>query len=167
MDPKLLSQKLPEVRHWINRLLAEHASEGKPVAAFGFERLPRFYSTQLLLSTKVVAVPHVPVPPLASLGLPELSELEKSDASGITYFNTYFVRDTEVSRESLHFHELVHVIQWQHLGVDNFLTSYATGLLENGYRENPLEVMAYELEAYFNQGHLPPIDIETVVRSQL
>src|SRR5205823_9640324 len=35
------------------------------------------------------------------------------DAGGITYLNTYFVRADQSHSASLHFHELVHVIQWR------------------------------------------------------
>jgi len=108
----------------------------------------------------------VPVPPLTSFGLPELAEFEKGDYAGITFRNTYFLREGSGTDESVHFHELVHVLQWQHLGVDGFLTAYANGLIEHGYRNNPLEVMAYDLQAHFDQGG-QPMDVKSFVRSRL
>jgi len=41
------------------------------------------------------------------------------------------------------------VIQWRVLGPENFLRSYADGLERYGYRESPLEVMAYDAEKRF------------------
>ena len=72
------------------------------------------------------------------------------DARGITYLNTYFVRANQAGDESLHFHELVHVIQWRILGPEKFLAAYADGLERFGYRGSPLEVMAYDLQARFD-----------------
>jgi hypothetical protein len=67
---------------------------------------------------------------------------------GITFDNTYFLR-RGLERESLHFHELVHVIQWQHLGIDRFLLAYGIGLAQFGYQSSPLEKMAYDLQLEF------------------
>ena len=114
----------------------------------------------------MVAVERVPVPPLTAIGLPEFSDFEHGDYAGITFKDTYFVRATEINNESLHFHELVHVVQWVYLGVDNFLLAYAAGLVANGYRTSPLEAMAYDLQAYFDQNG-EPCDVESEVRNNL
>jgi hypothetical protein len=39
--------------------------------------------------------------------------------------------------------------QWRLLGPDRFLYSYANGLERFGYRQSPLEVMAYDAERMF------------------
>jgi hypothetical protein len=166
MDLQNLLEKLPVVRDWIDRTLAAHRTEARPVASYRFQRLPKFYSPVFLETAFVVIVPHLPIPPLTSMGLPELEEFEKGIYRGITYRNTYFVLEAGSTDESLHFHELVHVIQWQQLGVDGFLTAYGVGLLEHGYRNNPLEAMAYDLQAQFDQGVLS-LDVKTLVRNQL
>ena len=45
--------------------------------------------------------------------------------------------------------------------------AYALGYLQGGgYRANPLEVMAYDLQDYFEKGG-QPIEIEAFVRRQL
>ena len=65
--------------------------------------------------------------------------------------------------ESLHFHELVHVVQWQHLGPERFIMAYALGhLISGGYRTNPLEAMAYGLQARFD-ANAPAFDVTTIV----
>lgn len=52
--------------------------------------------------------------------------------------------------ESLHFHELVHAVQWRILGADRFLLAYALGhLAGGGYDNNPLEEVAHTLEGIF------------------
>jgi hypothetical protein len=166
MDAQRLQNQLPQVRAWIDQTLAAHRSRTRPVTSYGFTRLPQWYSTELLSSSRVVEVPHVPVPPLADLGLPEFAEFQHGDYDGITYLNTYFVQEGRAQDESLHFHELVHVGQWRHLGPDRFLLAYAAGYLVAGsYRDNPLETMAYELQGQFKTGKA--VDVEASARRQV
>jgi hypothetical protein len=83
--------------------------------------------------------------------------LEQARFTGATFKDTVFIQVGQPSEsESLHFHELVHVVQWNQLGVDNFLLAYGIGLLQFGYRESPLEQMAYSLQAQFDEGSLQP-----------
>jgi hypothetical protein len=103
----------PLIADWIRKTLAEHAKAAQPVASLGFTRLPRYYDEKLLASTKVVVVSRVPVPPLSAMGLARFGEFERMELAGITYVDTYFVRADQAHVESLHFHELVHVIQWR------------------------------------------------------
>ncbi len=167
MSLQLLQQKLPEVRTWIDRTLAAHATLARPVASLGFPRLGSHYSADLLASALVIPVAKVPIPPLASMGLTGFDEFENLDAAGITYLNSFFVRHGYERDESLHFHELVHVVQWQHLGPERFIMAYALGhLLSGGYRTNPLEVMAYDLQARFD-ANTPAFDVASIVRPEL
>lgn len=167
MSLQQLHQKLPEVKAWIGRTLATHAARARPVADLGFTRLGSYYSAGLLASASVIPVAKVPAPPLASMGLAGFGEFENLDAAGITYLNSFFVRHGYERDESLHFHELVHVVQWQHLGPERFIKAYALGhLLCGGYRTNPLEVMAYVLQACFDQ-QAPGFDVVAVVRVEL
>lgn len=62
--------------------------------------------------------------------------------------------DTVVSHESftdrLLFHELVHVVQYQKLGLEGFAVRYVSGFLGGGaYEAIPLEINAHELDARF------------------
>jgi hypothetical protein len=62
--------------------------------------------------------------------------------------------DTVVSHEPFTnrvlFHELVHVVQYEKLGLMGFAAKYVTGFLSGGsYEAIPLEMNAYELDARF------------------
>lgn len=166
MTPEDFRKVFPLVRDWITRTLAGHAARAKSVTSFNFPRLPRYYSSELLSRAKVVFVDKCPVPPLSAIGLSQFADFENMNASGITYLDTYFVLWHEAERESLHFHELVHVIQWQLLGAERFLALYADGLEKHGYRNSTLEVMAYDHEARFNS-NAPPYSVEGAVRQEL
>ncbi len=145
----------PLIAGWIKQTLAEHASAARPVASFGFSRLPHYYDEQLLASSMVVLVPRVPVPPLSPMGLDRFRDFEQMDAGGTTYLNTYLVRAGQSHSMSLHFHELVHVIQWRLLGSEQFLALYADGLERFGYRKSPLERTAFRLQKTFEPGAQP------------
>jgi hypothetical protein len=80
--------------------------------------------------------------------------MEMMSLAGVTYKDTFFVCNGQ-QRDSLYFHELVHVVQWDRLGVDNFLLAYAVGLLQHGYEQSPLEQMAFELQARFEHQRVP------------
>jgi hypothetical protein len=157
----------PLIAGWIKMTLAEHASAARPVASLGFSRLPHYYDAQLLDSSMVVSVPMVPVPPLSAMGLDRFSDFEQMDARGITYLNTYFVRADQSHLESLHFHELVHVIQWRLLGPEKFLAFYADGLERFGYRNSPLEVMAYSFQDRFERDEAKPFSVEAACQSSI
>jgi hypothetical protein len=132
-------------------LLTAHRSTALAVTALGFPRLPRYFPGEVLSRARVVKARRVPFPPVSAMGLPELSAMERISMAGITFANTIFVTEATCS-ESTCFHELVHVVQWDTLGMDGFLLAYGASLLRYGYDENPLEELAYRLERAFARG---------------
>jgi hypothetical protein len=152
---------LPIILDWIQQTLDAHADDKRPVASFKFRRLPRYFSERLLNATTVVPTDRLPVPPLSALGLWEFADFESQPLSGITYRDTYFLQRSVASDESLHFHELVHVVQWQVLGPKDFLLLYAPGLAGHGYRRCPLEAMAFDHQRDFDADDAPyPVEAE-------
>jgi hypothetical protein len=88
------------------------------------------------------------------------------DAAGVTYLDTFFVRQDARHEEVLYFHELVHIIQWKLFGAKKFIAAYADGLERFGYRDSPLEAMAYDAqEAFVNSPQ--PFDVEKYVIKHL
>jgi hypothetical protein len=100
------------------------------------------------------------------MGLVRFADFECGDFDGITYIDTMFLKPTQSNNESMLFYELVHVIQWRLLGPDRFLLSYANGLECFGYRQSPLEVMAYDAEAAFASS-TPIFNAERMVAEKL
>jgi hypothetical protein len=166
MNEQELRSKLPAIMAWIDRTLAFHQMSSRTTASFGIERLADFYPREMLASTRVVMVPKVPLPPLAAMGLSQLADFEAMEVAGITYLNTYFVQSPYIDDRSLHFHELVHVAQWAILGAERFLLTYALEHIRGGYASNPFEVMAYDLQAKFENSR-EPFDVVDLVRGRL
>lgn len=78
--------------------------------------------------------------------------------------------DTVVSHEPfgdrLLFHELVHVVQYEKLGLAEFAARYVRGFLSGGsYEAIPLEVNAYELDARFAAAPAKPFSVEHVIQA--
>ena len=145
---------LPRIRQWIDDFLGRHVDQARTVHSLGFKRLVLCLPKELLERTKVVEVARVPFPPVERFGLPEFARMQQMLFAGITFKDTFFLQQS-LSSESLHFHELVHVVQWARLGVDNFLLAYGLGLIQRGYEQSPLEQMAYTLQRSFENGTLP------------
>jgi len=149
MTPEEFQALYPHVIGWIRLTLATHEKNAKSVASVGFVRLPLYFSHELLASTKYVPVDRAPTPPLSALGLKRFADFERGDYDGITYLDTFFLKRAHTLDEGLYFHELIHVIQWRVLGAERFLAAYADGLEHFGYRDSPLEAMAYDAQAEF------------------
>ena len=153
---------LPAVIEWIDVTLAENKPNAVSVAGLDFPRIGKILPADLLGRARVVVMTgKVPFPPLSRMGLPEFKQMEDMQMTGITYKDTFFVNHHHQT-ESLHFHELVHVAQWERLGVNNFLLAYGAGLMQFGYRDSPLEKMAYSLQTAFDRGVLPANTIQLV-----
>jgi hypothetical protein len=166
MTPEEFRTVYPLVFGWIQQTLKAHSGQAKPVGSIGFTRLPRYFTEGLLSSTHIVVVDQVPMPPLSSMGLSQFAAFEHGDFDGITYLDTFFVKRRSASAERLYFHEMIHVVQWRLLGPERFLAIYADGLERFGYRESPLEAMAYDAEESFVRSY-QIFDAERLVAEQL
>ena len=141
MTPNEFENAFPKVMGWIKQTLWAHRAETRPVISKDFKRLPLYFSKTQIEAAKFVVVNRVPVPPLSSMGLSRFNEFERGDYDGITYLDTYFLKRAGADDESLHFHEMIHLVQWRLLGAEFFLAMYAGGLETFGYRNSPLEKM--------------------------
>jgi hypothetical protein len=73
----------------------------------------------------------------------------------------YFIQKTQAS-ESIHAHELVHVVQWNALGLRQFLFTYAVGIAQHGYEKSPFEAAAYAVQREFEAGRSIPGLVDTI-----
>jgi hypothetical protein len=161
LTPEEFHTAYPKVQAWIQKTLATYEKDAQPIASMHFVRLPLYFSHTLLETAKFIPIDRLPM-----LGLGRYAAFEQGDFHGITYLDRYFIKRTVVTEEALHFHELIHVIQWRLLGPEGFLAAYANGLDEFGYENSPLEKMAYDAEASFKRSSAI-FDAEKFVAEQL
>jgi hypothetical protein len=162
LTPEEFRTAYPKLRAWIQKTLEFYEKNAKPVASMHFVRLPLYFDPNLLETAKFIAIDRLPMPPLSAMGLSRFAVFEQGDFNGITYLDRYFIKQAVVTEEAIHFHELIHVIQWRLLGPEDFLAAYANGLDEFGYENSPLEKMAYDAEAAFKRSS-PIFDAEKFV----
>jgi hypothetical protein len=166
MTTEQFEAKYPLILGWIEQTLAAHTTQARPVASLGFKRLPQYFSADVLQSARVVYVEEVPMPALSAIGLGQFADFENMDAAGITYLDTFFSHTSMRENERHHLHELVHVLQWRALGPKRFIAAYADGLERYGYRDSPLEAMAFELDKRFKTDPTP-FDVSAYVQPKL
>jgi hypothetical protein len=149
------------VQAWIQKTLTAYEKDAEPIASMRFARLPLYFDHTLLESTKFIPIDRVPMPPLSAIGLSRFAAFEQGDFNGVTYLDRYFIKRTLVTEEAIHFHELIHAIQWRVLGPEGFLAAY-----EFGYESNSLEKMAYDAEASFKRSAAIFAEEEPVPRTR-
>jgi len=123
----------------------------KQLPASQCSHLQAFFPPAILEKVRV-ANAAVPSPPfyrsLRKLGLKTIPDL--STIAGITFMDV--IVHSERLSDDLLFHELVHVVQYEVLGLKRFAERYVRGFLSTGsYDDIPLERQAYALEARFTK----------------
>jgi hypothetical protein len=113
LTPEEFRTAYPKLRAWIQNTLEFYENNARPVASMHFARLPLYFSHSSLETTKFIAIDRLPMPPLSVMGLSRFAVFEQGDFNGITYLDRYFIKQTVVTEEAIHFHELIHVIQWR------------------------------------------------------
>lgn len=159
-----LRRALPQMRHWIDDLQAAHSAEAVPASELGLAGLAAHLPAPLLQTARAVMTDKTPFPPVQQFALPEFEDMALRPRDGITFGNMYFVRPV-ASVEAVHFHELIHVIQWKTLGIEQFLMTYGLGILQCGYEGSPLETMAYEFQARF-ENRQPLLNVVETVQQR-
>jgi hypothetical protein len=122
------------------------------------EAFAGYFPAEFLAKSYYVVVPQMPVPAYEFLEQNGLEKLFDRDFAGLTLNNTYYLIPDVVDNPRVHFHELVHVAQWQRFGVKGFVSRYLEQLKTYGYDSMPLERQAYDLDAQFMAGG-PVVDV--------
>jgi hypothetical protein len=131
-----------------------------------------FFPESTLISARVARLRGIRVgnPPfyeeLVRMGFDLGSLPDFARMNAITFVDT-IVSHVRFTDELL-FHELVHVVQFQKLGVAEFVVKYVRGFLTGGsYEAIPLEMNAYELEARFKASPRDSFSVEAEVQSRM
>jgi hypothetical protein len=155
------------VADYISTQRRKAESQALPLSSSQTSSLQRFFSQELLDTTRVLVLDHIHIenPPFYALllqmgftGLPDFSQMAAAT------FCDMVVSHQSVT-DALLFHELVHVEQYRQLGIRQFAEFYVRGFLAGGgYDGIPLEVHAYRLGARFERSPLTPFSVELDVR---
>ncbi|WP_062268374.1 hypothetical protein [Endozoicomonas arenosclerae] len=153
---------LDTYNEWIDTLIDEHRH--KRASCIGLSSMAAYFPTELLMNSYYVIVDDIPRPQTKALaGFGQL--FAHPDLDGISYKDTFFIRRKALHNLSNHFHELVHICQWKALGDMGFLKRYIGEVQACGYRNAPMEKMAYDLQARYCKGEAIPNVQEVVVKA--
>jgi hypothetical protein len=160
---------------WVMAQRECHRPGGHPLGPHDRDVLSLFFPDEILDQVRIVSVPVVPNPDfyevLTQHGVP--IPLDFGQMAGITFGDTVLLSEARpvepAERLPTLFHELVHVVQYARLGVDEFVHRYVMGWAENGFRYEsiPLEKDAHELDARFRAKPAAPFSVVSEVAAQL
>ncbi|WP_111976729.1 hypothetical protein [Algibacillus agarilyticus] len=142
---------LHQIESWIDQTNIDYQDKKISCSKF-FDEFKGFYSLEFLQKSYFVITDEIPKPNFPELREMGLGDFIDMEVSAITYKNTYYVLPQWASDLRLHFHELVHVAQWAHLGAIPFIERYIIEIQTSGYNEAPLEKMAYGFDSHFMNG---------------
>ena len=118
---------------WIDQTIENHSSQAVSCGRF-CSQFNGFYPAEFLSNSYYVVIGQLPKPDFPELRQAGFGDFIDMDLDGITYKNTYFIKKKYEGDLSLHFHELVHVLQWKNLGAQAFIQRYMKEILSYGYR---------------------------------
>ena len=108
---------------------------------------------------------------LRAFGVSEAVLTSFTNVAAITYQDVVIMPSLHPGAENLPliFHELVHVVQYDDLGLEGFLGRYLDGWFSARGRHSsiPLEMDAYALEKRFVEGREAPFDVRAEVKRLL
>ena len=165
----LLRLFLDEGPRWVESVRSAHRSLGRSLSTSERSQLEPFFGGRTIHEARVVPVPAIPNPPFYASVPPHAwsSLLDFSQMAGTTFRDTILISTSRTSPEPgrLLFHEMVHVTQFDVLGVKDFVHHYVVGWAANGFRYDaiPLEVQAYALEDRFASNSGTPFSVHREV----
>jgi hypothetical protein len=167
LPPAMVSQLATMVEDYITSSRKNFASQAVPLTETQRAAMQPFFPAEVLdgVSVCVLRGSRVPNPSMYSVAkmmgirnLPDFAEM-----AAITFVDV-IVSHQEFT-DALLFHELVHAVQYAHLGVKEFASRYVNGFIQGGsYEEIPLEKNAYLLEGRFSQDQSEGFSVADEVR---
>lgn len=171
MPYSLPEKQIQQLSAWIAAYIADQQTtfHGKaaPIGKEHKKTLARFFPADVLNKVRVIpgrAPEPSFYPQLRTLGIRNAPPF--SGMAGITFQDV--VMHVQPLTLPLLFHELVHAVQYKHLGLQGFADAYVRGFLSGGsYEEIPLEKQAYELEGKFSADSAATFSVEDDVRNKI
>jgi len=172
--PKLSDAEIASIIQQVAAYIEQQRQtyRGRAVPLDGHRRsaMQPFFPASTLDSVRVVVLAgeRVSNPPfygeILKMGFEAGSLPDFADMAAITYVDT--VVSHEPFTDRLLFHELVHVVQYEKLGLAEFAAKYVRGFLNGGsYEAIPLEMNAYELDAQFAAAPAKIFSVNAAVQS--
>lgn len=155
---------------WIEQERDRHRDSAEPIEGLEREILSAYFSDSLLDLARVRVVDRIENPDFYSV-FDEAGEpypIDLRHAAGVALLDTVLLARGSArgpGRLRLLFHELVHLVQVDVLGLDDYMNRYVEGWAATGsYRSIPHERQAYDLAARFREDPAKAFRVESEVR---
>ena len=159
---------------WIKEQRDRYVGTSKPLPDTTRAALRGYFEPETLDRARVGHAPVIDNPPFYSefAAAGKAIPLDFSAWAGITFGDVIMITDAGDSASmpnSIVFHEMVHLVQFQALGIDEFARRYVTALAWNRfqYMTIPLEMMAFDLQGRFEQSDGRPFQAEAEIMRRL
>jgi hypothetical protein len=170
LSEEQIAQIIQQVAGYIEWRRQTYRGSAVPLDAHQRTAMHPFFPASALESARVVVLagervsnPHF-YGELLKMGFEAGSLPDFADMAAITFMDTVVSHEPFMDR--LLFHELVHVVQYEKLGLAEFAAKYVKGFLSGGsYEGIPLEMNAYELDARFATTQTKPFSVADEVQS--
>lgn len=172
---ELITFLIDQAPRWVVLQRDLQRPNGRPLSPNEAQVLAPFFGPDVVHRARITDVPVISNPDfyetLATQGIP--IPLDFTQMSGITLVDTILISSAHPVPSAdwlpLLFHELVHVVQYQLLGAEEFIRRYVNGWARNGFRYEtiPLEQDAYALEARFTSRPHAAFSVLAAVTDQL
>jgi len=160
---------IQQVAEYIETQRQNYRGQATPLTTNQKEVMVPFFPQSVLDSTRVVVLADQRVSnpsfysSLFAMGFEPGSLPNFKDMTAITFIDTVVFHEPIENR--ILFHELVHVVQYEKLGLIQFAAKYVNGFLTGGsYEAIPLERNAYELDAQFAKAPGSALSVEDEVQ---
>ncbi|HIF07541.1 MAG TPA: hypothetical protein EYQ64_11495 [Gemmatimonadetes bacterium] len=177
-DPKqlnaqqLVSYLAENAGHWIESQRAQHRVHADPLPDTTVAALSGFFGQRTLDRTRIRHVASIENPAFYK-EFEEAGEafpLDFTVWAAITFGDVILVNGAQVPGPPSHsvvFHEMVHVVQYDVLGVHEFARRYVTPFVQSrfNYMAVPLETDAFDLQGRFEEWSGEPFSAEEEIRS--
>ena len=179
-DPKrlntqeLVSYLAENAGHWIESQRAQHRVHADPLPDTTLAALSGFFEKRTLDRTRIRHVPSIENPPFYQ-EFEEAGEafpLDFTVWAAITFGDVILVNGEQVPGPPSHsvvFHEMVHVVQYDELGIHEFARRYVTPFVQSRFNNMsiPLESVAFDLQGRFEERSGDPFSAEEEIRSRI
>lgn len=169
---QLVSYLAENAGRWIESQRSLHRALSDPLPDTTCAALRGFFEAGTLDRARIRRVPVIENPPFYAEfdDVGESIPLDFSVWAAITFGDVILVSDGQVPGPPSHsvvFHEMVHVVQYDVLGIHEFARRYVIPFMQNRFRymSIPLESVAFDLQGRFESRPGEPFSAEAEIRS--
>lgn len=164
IDQQTIDTLFTFYKSWKQKKLEPLCSQGVLASTISYKWLHLHFPEEVLTTTYIIVCNNFPYPDFSQFDIPGLSYWNTVSLEGITFDHFIFLKSL---KESILFHEMVHIMQRFYLGIDRMEFSYGRYLISEGYKANPYEELAYSLTASFVSNTLPDNFLELIKNDSL